>query len=98
MCSKNVEAYNKLIVKQNFCASSWLITEISITCVSFSHIITYMARFYETFIKHKMCFWIFATVLSEIFIVYEAIRQILSKMYIGLHVKYSLLLYNFNKT
>ena len=28
MCSKHVEAWNKLIVKQNFCASSWLITEI----------------------------------------------------------------------
>jgi len=28
MCSKHVEAWNKLIVKQKFCASSWLITEI----------------------------------------------------------------------
>ena len=30
MCSKNVEAWNKLIVKQKFCVSSWLITEINI--------------------------------------------------------------------
>ena len=30
MCSKHVEARNKLIVKQKFCASSWLITEINI--------------------------------------------------------------------
>jgi len=30
LCSKHVEAWNKLIVKQKFCASSWLITEISI--------------------------------------------------------------------
>jgi len=29
ICSKNVEAWNKLIVKQKFCASSWLITEIN---------------------------------------------------------------------
>jgi len=29
MCSKHVEARNKLIVKQKFCASSWLITEIN---------------------------------------------------------------------
>jgi len=29
MCSKHVEARNKLIVKQKFCASSWLITEIT---------------------------------------------------------------------
>jgi len=28
MCPKHVEAWNKLIVKQKFCASSWLITEI----------------------------------------------------------------------
>jgi len=29
MCSKHVEAWHKLIVKQNFCALSWLITEIN---------------------------------------------------------------------
>ena len=28
MCSKHVEAWNKLIVKKQICASSWLITEI----------------------------------------------------------------------
>jgi len=31
MCSKHVEAWNKLIVKQQFCVSSWLITEINIS-------------------------------------------------------------------
>ena len=31
MCSKHVEARNKLIVKQTFCVSSWLITEIETT-------------------------------------------------------------------
>jgi len=30
ICSKHVEAWNKLIVKQKFCASSWLITEVNI--------------------------------------------------------------------
>jgi hypothetical protein len=30
MCSKHVEEWNKLIVKQNFCASSWLMTEINL--------------------------------------------------------------------
>ena len=30
MCSKHVEAWNKHILKQKFCASSWLITEIDI--------------------------------------------------------------------
>ena len=33
MCSKHVEAWNKLIVKQRFCASSWLITEINIKSI-----------------------------------------------------------------
>jgi len=28
MCSKHAEAWNKLIIKQKFCASRWLITEI----------------------------------------------------------------------
>jgi len=28
MCSKHVEAWNKLIVKQKFYASSWLIAEM----------------------------------------------------------------------
>jgi len=30
ICSKHVEAWNKLIVKQKLCASSWLIAEINI--------------------------------------------------------------------
>jgi len=33
MCSKHVEAWNKPIVKQKFCVSSWLITEIKTPCV-----------------------------------------------------------------
>ena len=28
MCSKHAEAWNKFIVKQKFCASSWLITQM----------------------------------------------------------------------
>jgi len=31
----HVEAWNKLIVKQKFCASSWLITEIKTTYIYF---------------------------------------------------------------
>ena len=34
MCSKHVEAWNKLTVKQKFCASSWLIDEINRISVS----------------------------------------------------------------
>ena len=47
MCSKHVEAWNKLIIKQTFCASSWLITETKIYCYlfilnSFNHILQSM--------------------------------------------------------
>jgi len=31
VCSKHVQAWNKFIVKQNFCVLSWLITEINYT-------------------------------------------------------------------
>jgi len=37
MCSKHVEAWNKLIVKQQFCASGWLITEIK--CCTIDNIV-----------------------------------------------------------
>jgi len=39
MCSKRVEAWNKLIVKQKFCASSWLISEIkkNLLCCKLRH-------------------------------------------------------------
>jgi len=36
MCSKHVEAWNKLSVKQIFCASSWLITEIKKNTITLS--------------------------------------------------------------
>ena len=35
MCSKHVEAWNKLTVKQKCCASSWLITKINILPLCF---------------------------------------------------------------
>jgi len=38
MCSKHVEAWNKLVVKQTFCASSWLITEINIYSNALDHL------------------------------------------------------------
>jgi len=55
MCSKHVEAWSKLIVKQKFGASSWLITEINIlrrtvsktskhthTCWNYIHMCVYI--------------------------------------------------------
>jgi len=41
MCSKHVEAWNKLIVKQKFCASSWLIAEINDNSVHLLILFTY---------------------------------------------------------
>jgi len=38
MCLKHVETWNKLILKQKFCASSWLITKINILLVLFHNI------------------------------------------------------------
>jgi len=35
MCSEHVEAWNKLILKQKFCASSWLIPEIKLLIICF---------------------------------------------------------------
>ena len=48
MCSKHVEAWNKLIVKQKFSASSWLNTEINLS-VLYTEIITVYS---EICIKH----------------------------------------------
>ena len=48
MCSKHVETWNKLILKQKFCAPSWLITEkIILRCTvsetsKFSELIRYV--------------------------------------------------------
>jgi len=45
MCSKHVEAWNKLIVKQKFCSSSWLITEINILRCTVSKTSKYRSSF-----------------------------------------------------
>ena len=57
MCSKHVEAWNKLIVKQKFCASCWVITEIkkmqncpcltNLTTYSFRHISILSGYYYR---------------------------------------------------
>jgi len=49
MSSKHVEAWNKLIVKQTFCASSWLITEINILRCTVSKTSKFFRRFSLTF-------------------------------------------------
>ena len=39
-CSKHVEAWNKLIVKEKFCASGWLITKTNMRYTRFTSIVT----------------------------------------------------------
>ena len=51
MCSKHVEAWNKRTVKQKFCASSWLITDINYTIKLFVNKISYLISLSE----HKSC-------------------------------------------
>ena len=46
MCSKHVEAWNKLNGKQKLCASSWLITEIKKTITSVILILLTCTAFY----------------------------------------------------
>jgi len=47
MCSKHVEAWNKLTVKQKFCASSCLITEINILRCTVSKTSKYILYVYD---------------------------------------------------
>jgi len=44
----------------------------------------------------KVVFWISLQLLSHIFFIYEEMSEILSKMYIGLHVKYFLVQFQWN--
>ena len=47
MCSKHVEAWNKLIVKQKFCASSWLITEINVSYIWLLYIMSLFCQYMD---------------------------------------------------
>ena len=49
MCSKHVEAWNKFIVKQKYCASSWLITELNILRCTVSKTSKYIVVFLTTY-------------------------------------------------
>jgi len=57
MCSKHVEAWNKVIVKQKFCASSCLITEINILRCTVSKTS-----------KHKHMFRSLMTIIRELYL------------------------------
>ena len=60
--------------------------------------VSYSVEFSEKkFIEHKMCVLIFSTTLKH-FSFYKEWSEKWSKMYIGLHVKHSLFLSDFNET
>ena len=53
MCSKHVEAWNKLIVKQKFCTSSLLITEINILRCTVSKTSKFVASSWHSTLFHE---------------------------------------------
>ena len=64
MCSKHLEVWNKLNVKQKFCASSWLITEINLqsvtNCMGYIHIDKLTLQVYglwESAYNQPVCVW-----------------------------------------
>jgi len=54
MCSKHVEAWNKLIVKQKFCTSSWLITEIKKRNTSPTRVLAICSVFFAALRRRNM--------------------------------------------
>jgi hypothetical protein len=64
---------------------------------TFSHIISKMARFSEKLLNTKCVFWFSLQLLSETSLILRIMQRDIT-MYIGLHVKYSLFLSDFNKT
>jgi len=62
MCSKHVGAWNKLTVKQEFLASSWLITEIIITCVV------------NTSQHHRQRNWIYEYSIARYFLYFHCLK------------------------
>ena len=75
MCSKHVEAWNKLIVKQKFCASSWFITEINILRCTVSKTAKYRVT------EESLKWWLWSKNKSDPSLKYEGrtIKLILRK-------------------
>jgi len=67
MCSKHVEAWNKHIVKQKCCASSWLITEINLFPYLLAHIIPCTCSFCILLAFHFVTLLPFAIQTSRLF-------------------------------
>jgi len=68
MCSKHAEAWNKLIVKQKFCASIWLITEINVILffyvIKFIDVLCFTFSFSNNYRKRTDVRWICVSLLS----------------------------------
>ena len=67
MCSKHVEAWNKLIVKQKFCASSWLIIEIIFFCFKCRCLLFVFSKsLYSNLFTHNPYNYAYHKILSKI--------------------------------
>jgi len=64
MCSKHAQAWNKLIVKQKFCASSRLITEINEDCV-LDNLATFQERPNAWFCGKRLPYKIWTLMLNK---------------------------------
>ena len=63
----------------------------------FIHIISWRARFSGKVIAHKICFASLYTFCRKHLSLYEELSEILSQMYLSLHVKYPIFLWEFIK-
>ena len=73
----------------------------SVSCPAVQHFSTLSRKRYDfrkkkKVTEHKMCVWVFLCTLSNIFSFLEKMSEIWSKMYICLHVKFSLFLSDIN--
>jgi len=88
MWSKHVEARNKLIVKQKFCASSWLNTEINILrcTVSKTSKFTYIVMLLYTCVTTNLL-----NLLIRIYVYHDLILHLIAS--IKCHITYLLLVF-----
>jgi len=78
MCSKHVEVWNKFIVKQKFCASSWLITEINICCI-YTYVVNQHMHTYKNMLFHTL----------KIIYMFRSLWRLSSGCFTRIPVKYS---------
>jgi hypothetical protein len=81
-------------IKYSLCVFVAIIIQHAIRIPAPPHFSTLPGKWYSCrlVIEHKMRVVVLSTTLSEIFLIPRQLKEILLKMYLGLHVKNSLLL------